>query len=552
MFVSRRITLPLVMGALAVLLLLLLASTLSGRGTTRALAVSPALQEETGPHPLLGSAHVLTDTGAIQGLVWNDRDGDAQIDDGEPPLAGAVLTLREVEGPLLLTRTTGADGLYLFANLAPTFYELTETDPPGYISTTSNQLTVRVREGVTRTVNFGDRLPPTATPTPAWGPMQPIALACGSTYAGDTRQGIAYVERYSCRPTWRESGPEQVFLLNLSQPQEVTARLTFDYPLQADLDIFLLQGPDPNSCLAAGDTFVQYYVPTAGQHYLVVDGGMDGAYPQDAGPYTLRVDCPLDPQATATPTATPTPTPTATPTPTVTPTPTITPTPTPTTDPFIWMQRIPLAMRAYPTATPPLTTLVLQQGSEGYLGVQDTYLSSWEDTTNYAAGEFLEVRSYDVKAPLLRFDLSLLPREARIARATLKLHVVDRSNANPIAVGAYNVLRSWSVTRTTWLQAAVGMPWGQPGCNGSADRYLTFEDEQSLSETGVWYGWDVTWLAQRWVFDPTTNHGVILKGSADPADPKVEYIFCSSEFRSVDLRPRLEISYWVPAGSSRQ
>lgn len=546
MSASQRIALPLIMGTLAVLLLVSLASMLAEQGTTQALEVSPPLPEATGVHYPAGSVHMLAETGAIQGLVWNDQNGDGQIDAGEPPLAGAGLTLREVEGPLLLTRTTGSDGLYLFANLIPTYYELTETNPPGYISTTSDQFTVRVREGVTRTINFGDRLPPTATPTPAWGPMQPIALACGSTYAGDTRQGIAYVERYSCRPSWRESGPEQVFLLHLTQPQEVTARLTFDYPPQADLDIFLLQGPDPNACLAAGDTFVQVYAPTAGQYYVVVDGGMDGSYPQNAGPYTLRVDCPLDPQATATPTATPTPTPTATPTPTVTPTPTITPTPTPTTNPFIWVQKMPLALRAYPTATPPLTTLVLQQGNEGYLGVQDTYLSSWEATANYAADEFLEVRSYDVKAPLLRFDLSLLPREAYIVRATLELHVVDRSNANPITVSAYNVVRSWAVSSTTWLQAAEGVPWEVAGCNGSGDRYLTSEDEQELSETGVWYGWDVTWPARRWLADLSSNQGVILKGSAVP---KVEYIFYSSESRRGELRPRLKISYWVSGGS---
>jgi len=219
MFVSQRTTLPLAMGALAALLLLLLVSSLTGWGATRAQAPHP-VQEATWPRQAPGLASVLAETGAIQGLVWDDQDGDGLQGEGEPPLAGAVLTLEEVEGPLVLTQTTGTDGLYLFADLKPAYYELTETDPPGYISTTSNRYTVRVREGVTRTINFGDRLPPTPTPTPAWGPMQPIVIACGTTYAGDTRQGIAYVERYSCRPDWRESGPEQVFLLDLSQPQD--------------------------------------------------------------------------------------------------------------------------------------------------------------------------------------------------------------------------------------------------------------------------------------------------------------------------------------------
>ena len=536
MFVNQRAVLPLVIGCLAATLLLLLAGTLTQREATRAMAPLPA-QGESRPRQALGSTHVLTETGAIQGLVWDDRDGDGQRGDEEPPLAGAVLTLEEVEGTLLLTRTTEADGWYLFADLIPALYELTETDPLGYISTTSNQFTVRVREGVTKTINFGDRLPPTPTPTPAWGQTQPIVVSCGATYAGDTRLGTPLVERYSCRPDWQESGPEQVFLLNLSQPQEITAVLNFDQTPQADLDIFLLHGPDPTACLASGDRFVRYEVTSPGQYYLVVDG-----YMGQAGPYVLQVSCPLDPQATVTPTSTATPTPTTTPTPTITPTPTVTPTPTPTVNPFVWLQRMPLAMRAYPTATPPLTTVVLQQGVEGYLGVQDTYLNAWEETTNYADDAWLMVRSHNVKAPLLRFDLSLLPPETHIGTATLGLYVIDRSNPNPMTVGVYNVERSWSITSTTWLQAAEGVAWEEPGCNGPNDRYLTPEDEQTLSETGVWYSWDVTRLAQRWAFDPTLNQGMILKGTAIP---KVEYIFYSSEFGRSDRRPRLEVGYWV-------
>ena len=537
MFASHRITLPLMaVGTLAALLLVFLASAPAERGTMRALASLP-MREMGGPRPAVSAARALTETGAIQGLVWDDQDGDGVMDEGEPPLAGAVLTLEEVQGPLVLTRTTGADGYYLFGDLLPAYYDLTETDPPGYISTTPNQYTVRVEAGVTRTINFGDRLPPTATPTPAWGPMQPIVISCGTTYGGDTRQGIAYIERYNCRPAWQESGPEQVYLLELSQPQEVTAVLSLAPGI--DLDIFLLQGPDPDRCLAGGDLFVRYDVPATGQYYLVVDG-----YLGDAGPYVLQVSCPLDPQATATPTVTPTPTPTNTPTPTITPTPTVTPTPTPTANPFIWSQRLPLTMRAYPTATPPLTTVILQQGLEGYLGVEDTYLNAYPEgrNANYSDDEFLSVRSNDFMAPLLRFDLSLLPPGAQIAQATLELYVIDRSNPNPVTVGVYNVERSWSITGTTWLQAAEGVPWEEPGCNGATDRYLSPEDQQTLSETGVWYGWEVTWLAQRWASDPAFNHGVILKGAPGGS---VQYIFPSSEHGQRDRRPRLKVRYWV-------
>jgi len=538
MFANRRAALPFASFGLTAVLLLLLAGAASKPGASRVLAPLP-LQGRPRSHGSLAWTYVVSDTGAIRGLVWDDRDGDGQLAAEEPPLAGALLALVEVEGTLALSQTTSSDGRYGFADLPPALYELTETDPPGYISTTSNQYRVRVREGVTKTIDFGDSLPPTPTPTPAWGQMQPIAVSCGATVAGDTGDGVARVSTYGCRPHWQESGPEQVFLLELGQPQEITAVLMVDPVRQPDLDLFLLYGPDPSACLAAGDSSLRYDAAVPGQYYLVVDG-----YMGQLGSYVLEIDCPLGPQATVTPTPTATLTPTSTPTPTATPTPTITPTPTPTVTPFVWQQRMPMAMRGWPPTTPPLT-LVLRQGMDGYLGVQDTYLDAWAQANNYADDDLLMVRSHDVKATLMRFDLSLLPREAIIANATLGLYAVTSSNPNPELISVYAVKRSWSNTTTTWLQADDGQPWEESGCNGLSDRYLTAEDEQAVSETETWYTWNVTRMAQMWTAQPAQNQGVVLRGSAVP---QVEYRFYASDIGRSDLRPRLEVSYWVGAG----
>jgi hypothetical protein len=538
MLANRRTAVPLAIVVLAGVLLLLLAGSLGERGTTSA-SVSHSRSDVLRPRQALASSHVLTETGTIQGMVWDDQDMDGEHTGGEPFLTGVVITLEQVEGSLVLSRTTGSDGWYIFAGLSPAFYVLTETDPPGYISTTSNQYTVRVREGVTKTINFGDSLPPTPTPTPAWGDMQPVVVSCGATISRDTRDGVALVDRYSCRPHWDESGPEQVYLLELSQAQEVTAALTPDPPPHADLDLFLLHGPDPSACLAAGENSLQYSVPSPGQYYLVVDG-----YLGEAGPYVLRIDCPLDPQATATPTSTTTPTPTESPTPTVTPTPTITPTPTATVDPFIWDLWLPLTMRGWPPSSVPLS-LTLQQGISGYLGVHDTYLNRWEQSASYPDDELLLVRSHDVKAVLVRFDMSLLPREAVIAEATLALYVLNSSNNNPVSVAVHNVKRPWNSTTSTWLRASEGEEWEEAGCNGPGDRYLTHEDVQDLTATETWYEWDVTRLAQTWINEPDLNHGVVLKGTAVP---HVEYRLHASDSRQTELRPRLELRYWVPDG----
>ncbi|MGQ9493272.1 MAG: DNRLRE domain-containing protein, partial [Anaerolineae bacterium] len=121
------------------------------------------------------------------------------------------------------------------------------------------------------------------------------------------------------------------------------------------------------------------------------------------------------PITTATPTsgATHTPTRTLTQTPTKTLTPTIiapsTFTPTPT-------------QSATPTALPGAeTTIVLQQGLEGYSGAEDTYIYQYDpDNLSYYTSTLLKVGYKQQFAALLRFDLSsYIPQNAIITRATL-------------------------------------------------------------------------------------------------------------------------------------
>jgi hypothetical protein len=98
-------------------------------------------------------------------MVWDDVNQNSVRDLGEPPLAGAGVVLRDEELVLLDSYTTLADGIYLFAGLLPDAYRVSESDPPGYGSTTPNEAIVLVVADQLTTVNFGDYLVPTATPT---------------------------------------------------------------------------------------------------------------------------------------------------------------------------------------------------------------------------------------------------------------------------------------------------------------------------------------------------------------------------------------------------
>lgn len=128
---------------------------------------------------------------------------------------------------------------------------------------------------------------PTATPTPqslAYDRILPIA--CNATVVGDTGGWPAQVSRYTpCRPEWRESGPEAIYRLTLSDTNDLTATLFYD-AVQRDLDLFLLTEPVPSTCAQGVDATLQANDLTPGNYYLVVDG-----YQGTAGSFTLQLQC---------------------------------------------------------------------------------------------------------------------------------------------------------------------------------------------------------------------------------------------------------------------
>lgn len=239
--------------------------------------------------------------------------------------------------------------------------------------------------------------------------------------------------------------------------------------------------------------------------------------PQLSVVYTLAAQPP-----TRTPTVTTTPTPTATVVRTATPT-----------------------VTATPTSTPDQTTVVLQDGLNAYHGVVDTYISAWGSNANYSDNVALKVRSFDIIASLIRFDMSDIPSDAIIDDASLSLYTTYQSTGALTLVGkVYNVLRPWTVTETTWISATAGLPWGLPGANSiGVDRSGTEVDGLGIEVTSHWYTFTVTSLVRNWVRNPATNNGLIIKGESTGA---IEVNFASSNIATQQIRPMLTITYRRP------
>ena len=96
---------------------------------------------------------------SISGTVWNDKDKDGTRDGDETAgISGVILTLQDIAGNVVMTTTTDANGNYVFAGVLPGSYQIVETQPNGYGSSTTNLLNVVVTTAGLTNQNFGDTL----------------------------------------------------------------------------------------------------------------------------------------------------------------------------------------------------------------------------------------------------------------------------------------------------------------------------------------------------------------------------------------------------------
>ena len=76
--------------------------------------------------------------GMIGDRVWFDVNCNGRQDSGEPGLGGVTVTLKNMNGTVIGTTTTDANGGYAFLNLCDGDYLVEVTTPSGYVPTAAN------------------------------------------------------------------------------------------------------------------------------------------------------------------------------------------------------------------------------------------------------------------------------------------------------------------------------------------------------------------------------------------------------------------------------
>ena len=142
------------------------------------------------------------------------------------------------------------------------------------------------------------------------------------------------------------------------------------------------------------------------------------------------------------------------------------------------------------TTTSP-TTVVLQDGLNGYAGTQDTYLDgSGANINNGSKTTMLSSVSNGVLRPLVRFAIfqsegGSVPNGAAIQSATLSLY---RTTIYNDTYTLNRVLKNWKELETTWNKANATTTWTAPGAGGSGTDIAAAADA-TLTTTGYTAGW---------------------------------------------------------------
>lgn len=149
---------------------------------------------------------------------------------------------------------------------------------------------------------------------------------------------------------------------------------------------------------------------------------------------------------------------------------------------------------------------------------------------------------------LLRFDLSAVPADATVTAATLEISVL-RARTRNNEVRVFSILEPWGAAPAgasegpTWGKRSAQLgEWRAPGGT------LAAAPSGSVVMDGpARYAIDAASLTadvQRWIRDPSSNHGWALVGDETRA-PTVKRI-ASSRHEDEASRPRLVVSYVCP------
>jgi RHS repeat-associated protein len=212
-----------------------------------------------------------------------------------------------------------------------------------------------------------------------------------------------------------------------------------------------------------------------------------------------------------------------------------------------------------PTFTPeaPYTYTSQTDGTTAN-GNGDTMLINTAPRVNYSTTTYFGVGESNAAAntvyrSVFKFNLSAIPSNAVITSAALSLWAINDYASNTRTFSLYRLKQPWTEGGVTWNTTNGATAWQVAGAAGANDiesaplASRAFSASESLGTSG-----EKQWAldpakVQEWVSGAFTNNGLILRADTESDDM---YRFVSGEDATASNRPRLVISYYVPAATA--
>jgi hypothetical protein len=137
-----------------------------------------------------------------------------------------------------------------------------------------------------------------------------------------------------------------------------------------------------------------------------------------------------------------------------------------------------------------------------FVSDRDSWIRQSTPDTNYGSDSALSVRnsSTNNRRALYHFDLSAIPVGAKVVSATLRIYAGQPDYLGDLLV--HRITLNWDESSVTW--------------NSLGNGYETspYGSVSSKTASGEWVSANLTALAQLWVNDPGTNHGILLAATS--------------------------------------
>lgn len=191
----------------------------------------------------------------------------------------------------------------------------------------------------------------------------------------------------------------------------------------------------------------------------------------------------------------------------------------------------------------PQTVLLKPGSTDG----KDAWYTGSKTNWNYGNHNKLLAQENAGQRAAIEFDLSVLPPDAQVQSAELRLYAVNAPTAGNVDLHAF--ADDWvegtcsgsgcSADGITWDTRDGTNAWTTPGGDFVTPRVA----RTAINGAGAWYAFDVTNAVGTWVASGT-NHGLLIKGNAGGVDVD----FASSEEADATLHPELELTYTCSCG----